>query len=194
MNSLHVQTYKQIGLPKKSAKALTCFLSEEYDLKFDSTEAQHAIQDITAFVLGYATWKELNSAIQSVKKSATQVPLSLCDEQCTSDTELTERRLFQEQRFLSGLHFLQQYVPEDVFLQLESQADWIIKQWQPSAATRYASAFLSVNRKKYADNQLHMQGYVLSAHLVKIIRHGQDIIVKDKHIQQLIEAADVFSE
>ena len=131
MSSMHVQTYKLIGLPKKSAEALAYFLSEEYHLKFDSTEAQHAIQDITAFVLGYATWKKLKSAIQSVKKSATQAPLSLCDEQCTSDTELTERRLFQEQRFLSGLHFLQQFVPEDVFLQLESQADWIIKQWQP---------------------------------------------------------------
>ena len=194
MNSLHVQTYKQIGLPKKSAKALTCFLSEEYGLKFDSTEAQHAIQDITAFVLGYATWKELKSAIQSVKKSATQAPLSLCDEQCTSNTELTERRLFQKQRFLWGLHFLQQHVPEDVLLQIESKADWIIKQWQPSAATRYASAFLSVNRKKYADNQLHMQGYVLSEFLVGIIANNNNIVINDEYIQLLIDAAVVFAE
>ena len=194
VNSLHTLTYKQIDFPKKSAKALACLLSEEYNLKFDSTAAWHAIQDITAFVLGYSTWQSLRSTIQSANNSPIQVPLSLCDEQCASDTELTERRLFQEQRFLLGLHFLQQYVPEDVLLQFESKADWIIKQWQPSAAARHASAFLSVNRKKYADNQLHINGYELSNILVEIINNNRDIVVKDEHIQQLIDSAVVFAE
>ena len=194
VNSLHTLTYKQIDFPKKSAKALAYLLSEEYNLKFDSTAAWHAIQNITAFVLGYSSWKSLKSTIQSANNSAIQVPLSLCDEQCASDTELTERRLFQEQRFLSGLHFLQQYVPEDVLLQFESKAEWIIKQWQPSAAARYASAFLSVNRKKYVDNRLHIDGYMLSKHLVKIIKNDCAIVVKDEHIQLLIDGAVVFAE